>query len=590
MNTIFKNRFFVAASLFAMLFAGLSCEDNIGVQPTPEAPNADKTLYEVIVNDKDLTDFVEVLDACNLPSSKNPNEKVSVADSLFNTSRVYTVWAPVNGTFNKDSIINRVKDGYREDVMKTFVGSHVANFLKPAKGEFDKDGELILMLNDKKLLFAGSYKDDNEYTFNGNKLQSVNNRVLNGIIHKLGKVNEYKYNIWEYIKQYADDASSMHKIDSLVNYLYSYNDTTFSEWLSTPGPIVNGAETFLDSVFIYENSLLTKYGGVGNLDNEDSLYTFYVPTNDAWNKIIAQAEKHFNYNKKLITDIDTALVDSLRLHYTRSNVIKYLTYSDYEQKYLHAADSIMPAQNEYKRKYFARADVERSVVETKELSNGTLKIVDEYPYSIFDLWHDTIRIEAENTYYVDSKTTTMTMLKTYAVADKDINKDAGEKLSASQYIVFGDDANSKTELEYYIPNVKSASYRIALITVPRNITNKKLDVTLFNPVQLRCVIKDARTGDIKKFIETEDIFPKPDAIDTIYLDQYWKQKKDEPKLGTPVTFSACEYGGVVSKPEKYTTKIQIIGDGTKKNFDRTIRLDAILLIPVEDPEEENDAE
>ena len=61
MNTIFKKRFFAIASLFAMLFATSSCEDNLGIQVTDEAPNADKTLYEVIVNDPDLTDFVEVL-------------------------------------------------------------------------------------------------------------------------------------------------------------------------------------------------------------------------------------------------------------------------------------------------------------------------------------------------------------------------------------------------------------------------------------------------------------------------------------------------------------------------------------------------
>ena len=60
MNTIFKKSFFAIASLFAMLFAGSSCVDTIGIQVTDEVPNADRTLYQVITTDETLTDFVEV--------------------------------------------------------------------------------------------------------------------------------------------------------------------------------------------------------------------------------------------------------------------------------------------------------------------------------------------------------------------------------------------------------------------------------------------------------------------------------------------------------------------------------------------------
>ena len=330
MNTIFKRSFFAVASLLSIFLVCSSCEDNIGIKATDEAPNADKTLYEVIMNDPELTDFVEVLNACNIPSKKRPNEIISVADSLFNTSRVYTVWAPKNKSFKKDSIIERISAGYRDDVMKTFVFSHVANYLKAAKGKYDEKGENILMLNDKKLVFTGSY--DRGYTFAGKDLVEVNNRVKNGILHKLSSVSEYTYNIWEYIYTYSQNQASLHKVDSLVNYLYSFNDTVFSEYLSIPGPIVNGEETYLDSVFNYENKLLSRYnGGVGNIDNEDSLYTFYLPTNDVWDEMIEKAQKHFNYPlNKLKTD--TALVDSLRNYYPRHNIIKYLTFSDIEQK------------------------------------------------------------------------------------------------------------------------------------------------------------------------------------------------------------------------------------------------------------------
>lgn len=574
MNTIFKKGFLAIASLFMMLFA-TSCEDTIGIQVTPEAPNADKTLYEVIMQDKDLTDFVEILDACNVPSSKNPNEIISVADSLFNTSRVYTVWAPVNNYLKnkKDSILDRIKAGYRDDVMKTFVFSHVANFLKPAKGRFDEDGDMILMLNDKKQVFAGSYNDDDGYTFGGNKLVkgSENNRVKNGLLHKIESSAEYNYNIWEYLKIYPQ-LSQSYKVDSLVNYLYSFNDTIFSEYLSIKGPIVNGEETYLDSVFLYENELLTKYGGVGNLDVEDSLYTFYLPTNDVWDEMMAKASKHFKY--ALTATTDTALIDSLKHRYARTNFIKYLTYSNNEQKYVHATDSVMPAQYEYKRKLFALSDIEKNVVETKKLSNGTLKIVNEFPYTIFDLWHDTIRLEAENTAYLDERTSTSTILKKYTVYDKDINTDVGKKLSGSQYIIYGDgDANSQTDLKYYLPNVKSASYELKLIFVPKNIKkNSNHDTTndLVPKYNFYVYAWNPEIKDVDVFFSKEGVTIDKEKVDTLLLDT--------------VTFPVCEYN-LAKKITDYTAEIHIQGANKKiglKKGDNNIRLDAILLIPVED--------
>lgn len=576
MNTIFKRKFFAIVSLFAMFFVASSCVDNEGIEVTAEAPNADKTLYEVIVNDAQLADFVEVLNACNLPSSN-----VGVADSLFNTSRVYTVWAPVNGAFKKDSILQRIKDGYRDEVMSTFIGSHVANFLRPAKGTFEGEGELVLMLNEKKLLFAGSYKDG--YTFAGNKLceNAVNNRVKNGIIHKIETMTKYEYNIWEYLKVYAANQQNSYKVDSVVNYLYSYNDTIFNEYLSIPGPIVNGAETYLDSIFTFENDLLTKFGGVGSLNDEDSTYTFYLPTNNAWTKMKAQAEKHFNYVLTSTVTDDTILVDSLRRYHPNFNLIKYLTYSDNEQKYVESQDSIIPIQYEHPSKLFARSVIDREVVDTKELSNGRINIVDEYPYTIFDLWHDTIRIEAEATSYIClNKTTNKDFVNKYTVYEKEINKEAGEELSGSQYIEYCDGENGQITLGYYIPNVKSATYQIALITVPDNIRkNNKVNTEEQLPIKLLCnvfsydPIKKAPNESLLDLAEDElgeTLEPKLDRIDTLFLSK-------------PVTFPICEYN-FVTDVKKYETQIMISSENHKKRFDNTIRLDAILLIPVEDAE------
>ena len=299
--------------------------------------------------------------------------------------------------------------------------------------------------------------------------------------------------------------------------------------------------------------------------------------------MIAKAAKHFNYDKNyaLRYELDTALVDSLELYYPRYNFIKYLTYSKNEQKYVEAEDSLMPLQREYPRPLFARADLDKYVVETKELSNGTMKVVNEFPYTIFDLWHDTIRIEGEHTHLINKDNTDkegLALMKTYTVFNKDINKKAGEKLSGSQYAVFGFDDNSKTELCYYIIGVKSATYQVALILVPENINNSKMNVDSLMAdgsllqVNLDCSIKsfipsENKVGNL--ISKVKDLQPKMDRIDTLYL----------PEL---VTFPVCEYE-FTSDVKKYSALITIAGDNSKKKAGNKIRLDAILFIPVEDP-------
>ena len=577
-----------------MLLVGSSCEDNIGIKVTDEAPNADKTLYDVIVNDPELTDFVDILNACNIPSEKNPDNIISVADSLFNTSRVYTVWAPKNGSFNKDSIIARINDGYRDDVMKTFVFSHVANYLKAAKGKYEENGELILMLNNKKLTFDGSYKTG--YTLEGKELISVNNRVKNGIIHKLSTVADYQYNIWEYIYS----SKSELKVDSMVNYLYSYNDTAFAEHLSIRGPIVSGNVTYLDSVFEISNKLLSKYnGGVGNLDNEDSLYTFYLPTNDLWDEMIEKGKKHFNYRYSAASN--EKLIDSLKLYYPRYYMTKYLTYSDFEQRYVpedKQNDSVMPVQYEYPRKLFSKEDLEACVVDTKVLSNGTVKIIDKFPYSIFDLWHDTIRIEAENQYLMNQDPTKskLDFMNEYTVYEKDINPELkGTKLSGSRYIKVqgAKDATNTNDrraaIQYYVPNIKSATYKVALIFVPENIVDpkrepgKKIVITCsvlgYDPESTTGLDISTLNGELDKRTglrkgEKITLDPKKGyltQVDTVVLEE-------------PVKIKVCEYNSI-DDIKTVETGIRLVTDGMKAN-DNAIRLDAILLIPVEDEDAE----
>ena len=571
MNTkLFNNRILAGVALAATLFIGSSCEDNMGLQITDEAPDADKTLYEIIKNDDQLTDFCDVLTACNLDNG------FDVADSLFNKSRVYTLWAPINGSFKKDSVIKRVNDGYRDDVMRTFVNAHVANHLRQAKGLFEEE-ELVLMLNDKMVPFSGSYKEG--YTFGEGKLYSWNYRAKNGLLHKLELTAEYKYNIWEYLWLSMSTDFDNYKVDALATYLYSFNDTTFSESLSIPGPIVDGKETYLDSVNVISNMWLNAYNGVGLVDSEDSLYTIYVPTNDEWDRMLTKARSHFNYLDTLPTNIAKTVEkgDSIKEHHTKYNLVKFLTYSDNEQKFV-SPDSMIPANRSMaERPTFLKEDLNANVVYEKALSNGTFKIVNKFPYDIFDLWHDTIKIEGEDASMRHVVLGTQRERVLY-VSEKDLNEkyaETGMDISGTAYYEAYSVGND-VQLQYKVPNVRSASYNIALVTVPKDVTTEYEEKDLLD-LELKCTIM--QKNQIFTCMTDEAVFkPAKDRLDTLFLPD-----PDDATKRAVIRFPKCEYYNSYNKDD-FNANIIISSQaiGTKK--EKTILLDAILLIPVEDAE------
>ena len=572
MNKIFRHKILAGAMLFGVMFAGSSCEDEVGIRVTPETPFADKTLYEVIVGDPDLTDFVEVVNACG----------AHCADSLFNQSRVYTVWAPVNGTFNKDSIIaetvaDSTGNSNRDLVFRSFVEAHVANHLVAANGTLEEDNT-VLLLNNKNAIFAGDYK--NGYTFSGVSLDpnNTNIRMKNGLLHKIVSPSEYKYSIWEYMKIAHGDTWS---IDSVAQYLYSYNVTEFNEGQSIAGPIVNGEQTYIDSVFTTSNDWLDPWRGVGNINNEDSTYVVYVPTDSLWEKMVKKAEAHYNYDFSFANMTEATKIerDSLRRYNARLHNLKYMSYSVNEQKHVASSDSAMPAYrggSGGKRALFAKADLEKNVVFEKELSNGIFKVVDAMPYKPTDLWHDTIFLEGENRSMWNWEEKDLPEEVEVLTAFKSqLNKDSmllGAEVSGGQYFSYTKEA--KNTAKFKIPKVLSAKYHVAIIFVPKNITNELVDKDKLLPNKLQVTVKQSPgQGSAIRLYDVQPLYNNPFKLDTMFLTTKTGEKAIiEPKY--------CEYyDGSAAKDYNLTLDVISL---TGKDYDKVIRIDKILFIPVLD--------
>lgn len=559
MNTKFKHRILTGVMMAAALFMGTSCDDSEGLKVTEEVPNANKTLYEVLLADADLEDFVEVINSCG----------EHCADSLFNKSRVYTLWAPVDGSFNKDSLLNEVKEGNREDVFHRFVMAHVSNHLRAANGTLDNKNK-ILLLNDKVVTFMGDREAG--YTFDGCPLIECNNRVKNGVLHKIASPAEYKYNIMEYLK-------IAENVDSVSNFIYSFNETEFSPGQSIMGPIVNGEQTYLDSVFVTNNRILNHWDGVGFLDNEDSTYTVYVPTNAAWDEFTSKSEKFFNYSleSKNPTSVKAEDRDSLRQHYTRINALKYMTFSDNEQIYVDSPDSILPIWQNGGREELLKSQVEEFVISEKQLSNGTFKVIDKCPFTFQELFYDTIKVEAEND-AMRYKTENIVEYNRSASKNQ-LNKDslfADVKISGNSYFEGISPQNAPARASYKLPNALSAKYYLAVITVPKNVTNADIEASELKPTRYTfTVAMEGQSGNIFKSGNIESL---PDRVDTLFITD---SKGEKVILDIPY----CELYNTYSH-EDYNLYLKVETGGNVRKYDYTIRIDAIMLIPVEETEEE----
>ena len=62
-------------------------------------------------------------------------------------------------------------------------------------------------------------------------------------------------------------------------------------------------------------------------------------------------------------------------------------------------DSLLSTYKGGKRRLFAKSDLMDGVIDSAVLSNGTFYLKDNYNFSPFYLWHDTIKVEAENSAY-----------------------------------------------------------------------------------------------------------------------------------------------------------------------------------------------
>lgn len=539
----------VALSLGSMTTACSDWDDHYDAN-TAIAGSANATLWENISANQNLSQFAALA-------------KKAGYDQTLSGSQAYTVWAPLNGTFDYETLDNMPV----ETLKKQFLQNHISHFNYPASGSID---EKVYTIN-KKL---GTFVGNGDYTMNGVEVANANIASSNGTLHAIDGKLDFNFNIYESIN------ADTYPLDSISAYFAKYDRKMLDVNNSVKGPVVDGEITYLDSVMVDYNSLSNLIGAY--ISREDSNYTMILPTNDAWvekkayvNSLVDYLPAYSYYNElpSKVADNDTTTtllsVNNTYLNDSISNLLMVapLAFNNnlYDNVKLNnlqtgqtlQADSLVSTTG---FKYYSEdaADLFKNA-ERVDKSNGAVWITNSLGYKPWD-YKRPVKLDGEylgyeaNTFNGTANALQVTSLKK--------NPEVEGRLSNDAYVeVVPDGPASNPEIDYYLPQVYKGKYVLYICMVPSNI-----NVDTYNPSMLpnRIQVVYGRFKANGKYEErtiTGTFTSDPTKIDTLRIGE-------------------MEFLNTTAQLDNAMPYIRI-KSRANNSYDRTLRIDYIRLVPVE---------
>ena len=528
--------FILCSLLFSVALSSCSDFDDYNKVATDVNVSASQTLWENIKGNAQLSDFAALV------------QKAGFDDELQQT-QYYTVWAPLNGTFDVADFQGMSNDA----LVRQFVKNHIASYAHSASGTID---ERILMLNEKSYNFTGS----SPYTFDDVTLKAANLPNSNGLLHTLDGVATFYPNLYEFVMDSV--LSDGKEIDSLRHFFTKYESTYLDADASVVGPIVDGMQTYVDSVMITVNSLWSTLNA--KIQNEDSTYTFLMPTNRAWTNTNDRIKGYLNYlptttaqyfSGQSITNVTTTIEnaywqDSLANYY----LTRYLIYSNnngYNQ-WLERAPSALGSdtlRTTTRVKLSNPTDILAQTKEKLKMSNGVARIVDSLA---FYPWETYVPEYNFPPYYSDVQGRVLTGYpQTVTVehpdpakVDVDLLTTNGGNGTFKYLYVEPNSGSSKPELDVYLPDVRSTTYDFYCVFVPQSVEQGDTTVQMPN----RCVFTlnyCDENGKLQNYVfknETDE--NKQSAIDLV---NQWKAENPGVNAAAPDANTQTAFSNDVTK-------------------------------------------
>lgn len=533
-----KKYILYAIPLLAGCLAACSDWDDHFVNAGNSVAGSNTTLWEQIKANPDLSDFSQVLEETKI-FRKHKKTSVSYAQ-LLDGGQSFTVVAPVNGTFNKDSLLNLVQTAQGDSVVETsFIFNHLSRSLTSISDEENR----MLLLNKKYAKFSDGMIE-------GIAMAASNQRAKNGILHVASRPLPYERNLYQMLSDHEE-------LGSIGLALRNYEEDYFNADASVSSGIVEGVPVYVDSVIIERNIMLN---AIGYLNSEDSLYWVVAPTKDAWTQAWDEASKYFAY------DAQVTKRDSLQHYWTTralmDDAVFNTTLNPWSQDSLVSVQYVRGSQRPGKPVYhvFHKPFDEGGIMygaEEIQCSNGVIYKTPTWPYTPEQTFFRELWVESEGIYNITEENLCIYNSRYLAV----------DSISEGGYLQILPEKNtSNWELTYRINNTLSAHYDVCAVVLPRTVTHP--DET-FKPCKFKAYVNYVdEEGKEQTFNCNGTQFKTdPARVDTVVLAE-------------ALYLPACNYG---QTDIKVSVKLQCsILPRETSQYSREMYLDAIFLRPRRD--------
>lgn len=570
------------AVAFGLTLAACSDFDDYNEVPASAVAEADATLWGNISKHPQMTQFKALIERTGF-------------EKELDGSRYYTVWAPLDNTYDVQSL-SQLSDSA---LLRNFVKNHVAEY---GKGTSGKGQMSVRALNNKAYEFV--YNGDSA-AYAGVRIAQLNQPSRNGIIHTLDGMAAYYDNIYDHLTLGKG-------FDSLATYVKRYELRRLNEKTSVEGPIVNGQLTYVFADSITENRLMSKILWA-DVENEDSSYTMFIPNDDAWNEAYARIKTNFHYVTKIVAKefpqtteesepkdvtLDKFPADYTSDSLTRRQIVQYLIFSnnDTYNKLLtdpnHVEDAVVKdtLRTTLGRK-LSDPDILLAHVTAagaQKMSNGQVYVIDSLPFHSWQTYASVQRVFPYNY--------TTEIYKHYFISESDaqVYRRMEDKVSRIYYDRFYSDLNGlgyvhavpltgrkQPEMWLQLPEgLLSTKYNIYVVTFPPRYEEQLaeeeegeksngLSFTLYySKANGTMATEEFKNGNDEDQADGEKTyyFPAADQMDIIPVGQFT----------FPVCYAQTGYSPCLKIGQK-----RLSTNAKRKEFSRHLRIAAVLMVPAE---------
>lgn len=277
----------LAAAAITACFSACS-DDHFDISP---ALAGKATIWENIQSNPELSEYKDILENVYYSQTEEKVTSQTYADVL-NGTATYTVWAPVNGSFNYNYYKELLATGVRDSIYKVekeLIRNNMTRFTNIVNSS---DSVKLELFNEK-----AAWLNYDKNTIKGVQMTQPNVASTNGVLHITNGSVPYQSNLYEFL-------ANRPELDSLNTFIKKYQTKEFDKNASTQGPTVNGEITWVDSITYISNDY-THYTMGAYLEREDSNYVMIMPTNETWKNVLAKVKPLFKFKDSYKQDVNT---------------------------------------------------------------------------------------------------------------------------------------------------------------------------------------------------------------------------------------------------------------------------------------------